>query len=73
MAKSRYQRLIRFADLECDAVIRPARTRRSPPPRSCAKAAARAAADDLYLYGGGSTPELAEVIKRIFRGMHFLA
>lgn len=37
------------------------------------KAAARAAADDLYLYGGGSTPELAELIKRTFRGVHLLA
>ena len=37
------------------------------------KAAARAAADDLYLYGGGLTPELAELIERTFRGVHLLA
>ena len=37
------------------------------------KAAARAAADDLNLYGGGLTPELAELIKRTFRGVHLLA
>ena len=37
------------------------------------KAAARAAADDLYLYGGGLTPELAELIERTFRGVHVLA
>ena len=37
------------------------------------KAAARAAADDLYLYGGGLTPELAALIERTFRGVHLLA
>ncbi len=37
------------------------------------KAATRAAADDLYLYGGGLTPELAELIERTFRGVHLLA
>ena len=37
------------------------------------KAAARAAVDDLYLYGGGLTPELAELIERTFRGVHLLA
>ena len=30
-------------------------------------------ADDLYLYGGGLTPELAELIKQTFRGVHLLA
>ena len=29
-------------------------------------------ADDLYLYGGGLTPELAELVKRTFRGVHLL-
>ena len=38
-----------------------------------ATSGARAAADDLYLYGGGLTPELAELIKQAFRGMHLLA
>ena len=37
------------------------------------KAAARATADDLYLYGGGLTPELAALIERTFRGVHPLA
>ena len=37
------------------------------------KAAARAAADDLYLYGGGLTPELAGLIERTFCGVHLLA
>ncbi len=36
------------------------------------KAAACAAADDLYLYGGGFTPELAGVIKRTYRGVYLL-
>ena len=37
------------------------------------RAAARAAEDDLGLDGGGLTPELAELIKRTFRGVHLLA
>ena len=36
------------------------------------EAAARAAADDLYLYGGGLTPELAELIERTYRGIYLL-
>ena len=34
---------------------------------------AHAAADDLYLYGGGLTPELAELVKQDFRSVHLLA
>lgn len=30
-------------------------------------------ADDVYPYGGGLTPELAELIKQTFRGVHLLA
>ena len=37
------------------------------------KAAARTTADDLYLYGGGLTPALAELIERTFRSVHLLA
>ena len=36
-------------------------------------AAARAAADELYLYGGGLTPELAQPINPTFRGVHLPA
>ena len=36
-------------------------------------AAACAAADKLYLYGGGLTPELAQPINRTFRGVHLPA
>ena len=36
------------------------------------KAAARAAGDGLYLYGGGLTPELAELIERTYRGIYLL-
>ncbi|MDE0347214.1 MAG: hypothetical protein OXI66_15755, partial [Boseongicola sp.] len=36
------------------------------------RAAARAAAEDLRLNGGGLTPELAELVKRTFRGVHLL-
>ena len=68
-----FQRSIRFSDLELDAVIQAAEKAGLTPGAFVRKAAARAAADDLHLYGGGLTPELAEVIKRTFRAMHFLA
>ena len=51
-----------------------------PPRRSRAPGASRAEpsgcnreTSDKRGHGGGLTPELAEVIKRTFRGMHFLA
>ena len=73
MASRSFQRSIRFTNNEWDAVIRAAEKAGLTPGAFVRRAAARAAADDLYLYGGGLTPELAEVIKRTFRGMHFLA
>lgn len=68
-----FQRSIRFTKNEWDAVIEAAEKAGMAPGSFVRRAAARAAADDLYLYGGGLTPELAELIERIFRGVHLLA
>ncbi len=73
MAIRSFQRSIRFTKNEWDTVIEAAEKAGITPDSFIRKAAARAAADDLYLYGGGLTPDLAGVIKRTFRGMHFLA
>ena len=72
MAKISFQRSIRFKKDEWDAVVEAAEKSGMTPSSFVRKAAARAAADDLYLYGGGLTPELAELIKRTFRGVHLL-
>ncbi len=73
MAIRSFQRSIRFSKSEWDAVIEAAEKAGMTPGTFVRKAAARAAADNLYLYGGGLTPELAEVIKRTFRGVHLMA
>ena len=73
MALTSFQRSIRFTKGEWDAVIEAAEKAGMTPGAFVRRAAARAAADDLYLYGGGLTPELAELIKRTFRGVHLLA
>ena len=73
MAIRSFQRSIRFTKNEWDTVIEAAEKAGITPGSFVRKAAARAAADDLYLYGGGLTPELAELIKRTFRGVHLLA
>ena len=73
MAIRSFQRSIRFTENEWDAVVEAAEKAGLAPGSFVRKAAARAAADDLYLYGGGLTPELAELIERTFRGVHLLA
>ena len=73
MAIRSFQRSIRFTKNEWDAVIEAAEKAGITPGSFVRKAAARAAADALYLYGGGLTPELAELIERTFRGVHLLA
>ena len=60
MAVRSFQRSIRFTNNEWDAVVEAAERAGIAPGSFVRKAAARAAADDLYLYGGGLTPELAE-------------
>lgn len=72
MEKISFQRSIRFKKDEWDAVVEAAEKAGMTPGSFVRQAAARAAADDLYLYGGGLTPELAELIKRTFRGVHLL-
>ena len=72
MAIRSFQRSIRFTKSEWDAVIEAAEKAQMTPGAFVRKATARAAADDLYLYGGGLTSELAELIMRTFRGVHLL-
>ena len=72
MAKISFQRSIRFKKDEWDAVVEAAEKAGMTPGSFVRKAAARAAADDLHLYGGGLTPELANLIKRTFRGVYLL-
>ena len=73
MAVRSFQRSIRFTRNEWDAVVEAAEKAGMSPGSFVRRAAARAAADDLYLYGGGLTPELAGLIERTFRGVHLLA
>ena len=73
MAIRSFQRSIRFTKNEWDAVVEAAEKAGITPGSFVRKAAARAAANDLYLYGGGLTPELAELIQRTYRGVHLLA
>ena len=68
-----FQRSIRFTKREWDATIEAAERRSMTPGAFVRKTAARAAADELGLDGGGLTPELAELIKRTFRSVHLLA
>ena len=72
MAVRSFQRSIRFTNNEWDAVVEAAEKAGIAPGSFVRKAAARAAADDLYLYGGGLTPELADLIQRTHRGVHLL-
>ncbi len=72
MAIRSFQRSIRFTKNEWDAVVEAAEKAEIAPGSFVRKAAARAAADDLHLYGGGLTPELAELIERTFRGVYLL-
>ncbi|MDE0002618.1 MAG: hypothetical protein OXQ29_07975 [Rhodospirillaceae bacterium] len=72
MAIRSFQRSIRFTKNEWDTVLEAAEKAEITPGSFVRKAAARAAADDLYLYGSGLTPELAELIKRTFRGVYSL-
>ena len=55
MAKPRFQRSIRFSQSEWNAVCEVAERRNMKPAEFVHEAAARAATDGLYLYGGGLT------------------
>ena len=73
MAEQSFQRSIRFSNSEWDAVIEAAENAKMTPAAFVRKAAARAAVAELDLDEGRLTPELAELIKRTFRGVHLLA
>ena len=72
MAKISFQRSIRFTKAEWDDVVDAAEKAGLTPSTFVRRAAARAAAEDLHVEGGGLTPELAELVKRTFRGVHLL-
>ena len=73
MAIQRSQRSIRFSDGEWDAVVRAAERNDTTPAVFVREAAAYAAAQELDLGEHRLTPELIEIIKRTFRGVHMLA
>ncbi len=73
MGKPRLQRSIRFAEGEWDAVVRAAEQRNMKPAEFVREAAARVAAREIDLDDGRLTPELIELVRRTFRGMHLLA
>ena len=72
MAKISFQRSIRFTKGEWDAVVEAAEKAGLTPSSFVRRAAARAAANDLQLDGGALTPEMTELVKRTFRGVHLL-
>ncbi len=72
MAKISFQRSIRFTKAEWDAVVEAAEKAGLTPSSFVRRAAARTAADDLHLDGSALTPELTELVKRTFRGVHLL-
>ena len=73
MAIKRYPHSIRFSKDEWRAVGAAAERNGMMPGTYVRQAAARAAAEELDLNDGQLTPELIELIKRTFRGVHLLA
>ena len=73
MAEPRFQRSIRFSNSEWDAICEAAEQRRLKPAEFVRAAAAGVAAREIDLDDGRLTPELIELIRRTFRGMHLLA
>ena len=72
MAGPRSQRSIRFSKSEWDAICEAAEQRRMKPAEFVRAAAAGIAAREIDLDDGRLTPELIELIRRTFRGMHLL-
>ena len=68
-----YPHSIRFTNEEWRAVREAAERLDMGPGAFVRDAAARAAADELDLDEGRLTPELVELLKRTFRGVHLLA
>ena len=73
MTIQRSQRSIRFSDGEWDAVVQAAERNDMTPAVFVREAAAYAAAQELDLGEHRLTPELIEIVKRTFRGVHLLA
>ena len=73
MRIQRFQRSIRFSSDEWTAVREAAESRNMSPAMFVREASARAAAEKLDLDDGRLTPELTDILKRTFRGVHLLA
>ena len=73
MGIQRFQRSIRFSGDEWAAVRKAAESRNMSPAVFVREASARAAAEELDLDEGRLTPELTDILKRTFRGVHLLA
>ena len=73
MAIRRFQRSIRFSKEEWNSVVKAAERCEMLPGSYARAAATRAAADDRDLNDHQLTPELIELTKRTFRGVHLLA
>ncbi len=73
MAVQRSQHSIRFSDDEWDVVVRAAERNDVTPGAFVRETATRAAAENLDLSDARLTPELIELVKRTFRGVHLLA
>ena len=73
MAIKRYPHSIRFSKDEWRSISTAAERNQMMPGAFVRTAAARAAAEELDLTDHQLTPELIELIKRTFRGVHLLA
>ena len=73
MRLQRFQRSIRFSETEWNAVTEAAERNDMTPASFVREASARAAADELDLSEARLTPQMIELIKRTFRGVHLLA
>ena len=73
MAVKRYPHSIRFSEDEWRSVVEAAERHELTPGEFVRGAAARVAAENLHLDRPQLTPELIDLIKRTFRGVHLLA
>ena len=72
MAIRRRQRSIRFSNDEWSAIVEAANRNDMTPGEFVRETASHAAADRLDLKEARVTPELIELLKRTFRGVHIL-
>lgn len=73
MPIKRHPHSIRFSEEEWNSVIAAAKCNDISPADFVRNVSARAAAEELDLAEPRLTPELVELIKRTFRGVHLLA